>query len=326
MDVYFNENYWGCRRKGKKDIPGEAVYLEEQFEWEGRQIRIPAVYLCEEGLVADFCVHIPAAEVEDFYKKWKQDMGEFTEEEEEMLAGENPLSWNMKETLQINGAWAREERGCGTSWVPLHLQEGEARSTEEILLDAYGCDPEEGWSFWRKSYGWPEGKRVVLRTLTFSFEKNPEEYGGIHFTTRLGEEKKQVEFFHPVTGKRHVLTIEKQEKEEIPERKSVFWFEKTPSHFLRMEYTVEPEFPMEELQLQDCARSDAPVMAKKKAGAVSIIGGADGPTSIFLAGKYKEKNIREAYSALHYEPVEEVEWRMRFHIRRERKRVVEIVL
>ena len=38
---------------------------------------------------------------------------------------------------------------------------------------------------------------------------------------------------------------------------------------------------------------------KKKAAAVSIIGGADGPTSVFIAGKAKKKSLKEKIRQRH---------------------------
>ena len=52
--------------------------------------------------------------------------------------------------------------------------------------------------------------------------------------------------------------------------------------------------------------------------AAMIIGGADGPTAIFLAGHScpTEPTIHSTCSALHYQPVESVEWRFTFYEKR----------
>lgn len=337
MDVYFGENYWGCQRDRHTGTLGEAVYLEERFMWEGREVRIPAVYVCEEGLVADLCVRIPAEEMESFYKKWKPRTEHLTEEEEMQLSRENPFSWNASISLQINGENAEQESGCGTSWVPPYLKGDEASAREdadELLMEAYGCDCTAGWSFRRCSYRWPEGKQVPLRTLQFHFEKEPVSYAGIHFTTRLSEEKKQVEFWHPVSQKKHVLTVQSQFREEVPAKDLSemngrgFEFKKFPTHFLVMEYTVEPELPMDEFCICDCAESDPPVMVRKRAASVSIIGGADGPTSVFFAGKCgdRQEGWKSVSSSVHYEPVEEVEWRIWFQVKSEERKEVKICL
>ena len=48
---------------------------------------------------------------------------------------------------------------------------------------------------------------------------------------------------------------------------------------------------------------------------VGIIGGADGPTAV-IGGQDKPGKLHAACSSLHFEPVEQVEWRIVF---RERK-------
>lgn len=337
MDVYFDENFWGCQDRRHKGEPGEVIHVEEQFLWEGREVRIPAIYVCEEGLAVDFVTCIPVEEIERFVQKWKPRLEELTEEEEEEAGRENPMSRDMNAFLLINGEPAEMQSGCGASWIPPYLRGDEAtkkEDAEELLMEAYGCDCRAGWSFYRWSYRWPDGNRVPLRNLHFTFEKEPVDHAGPHFTTRLGEEKKQVEFLHPVSEKKHVLTVESQEQTVLPARdmselnRRGMGFKKFPTHFLAMEYTVEPELPEGELWLCDCAESDPPVMMRKKAGAVSSIGGADGPTSIFFAGKHKreKRNWQSVCSSVHYEPVDEVEWRMRFCVKCGKKKEIEIVL
>ena len=95
-----------------------------------------------------------------------------------------------------------------------------------------------------------------------------------------------------------------------------------------MEYTVEPELPLGEFCICDCAESDPPVMVRKKAASVAVIGGADGPTSIFFAGKHGEKreNRRSVCSSVHYEPVEEVKWRTWFQVKSEERKEIKICL
>lgn len=48
---------------------------------------------------------------------------------------------------------------------------------------------------------------------------------------------------------------------------------------------------------------------------IGIIGGADGPTAIIFGGSVQGK-LHVACSALHFEPVDDVEWRMVFHEKR----------
>ena len=63
----------------------------------------------------------------------------------------------------------------------------------------------------------------------------------------------------------------------------------------------------------------------KAAAAISIIGGADGPTAIVCGGSSKEK-LHAACSALHFEPVEgDIEWRIVFNIKNSNEMSLELI-
>ena len=89
-----------------------------------------------------------------------------------------------------------------------------------------------------------------------------------------------------------------------------------PSCFTAMSYSLEPDITGRGFMLQDCAEGDRPRQktrdpnAAYAAAAIGIIGGADGPTAIIL-GQNTPK-LHAACSALHFEPVDEVEWRAIF--------------
>lgn len=337
MNVYFDENFWGCEKERPDKVPGEKISVEKEFVWDGRTWRIPAVYICEEGLVVDFCIRIPAEEIEIFWNKWRPRIGELSDKEQLFMEQENPFSINVRTEVFINGDQAEGFSGCGTSFIPPYLkEEPEANSAsfiEEQMAEAYECDCRDGWKFERLSVSWPEGVKVPVHSLAFQMKKNPVSYPGPHFRTELGEGKKQVKFIHPATGAEHILTVQSLEQTALPEqdlseiKSGRMRVQKTPTHLLAMFYTVEPKLSLQELQIFDCAKSDPPVLEKETGAAgVSVIGGADGPSAIFFAGKTGagHKDWSSASSALHYEPVSVVEWWMEFRVESSEKTEVEI--
>lgn len=339
MNVYFDENFWGCERERTDQTPGKKIPVEKEFVWDGRTWRIPAVYVCEEGLVVDFCIRIPAEEIEAFWKKWRPRIGKLSDEEQLCAEQENPLSLDVRTEVWIDGDRAEGWSGCGTSFIPPYLKdESEAHSAsfiEEQMMEAYECDCRDGWKFERLSVSWPEGVQVPVHSLVFQLKKNPVSYPGPRFRTEPEEEKKQVKFIHPATGTEHILTVQSLEQIVLPEQdfseiKSMrMRVRKTPTHLLTMFYTVEPGLPLYELQIFDCAESDPPVLEKETGAAgVSVIGGADGPTAIFFAGKTAtgHKGWSSASSSLHYKPVSAVEWRMEFRVESSEKTEVKITL
>ena len=87
---------------------------------------------------------------------------------------------------------------------------------------------------------------------------------------------------------------------------------------LAMSYTITPELPDGVMDIADCDDGDRPRQAPGQPAAASstkvvgIIGGADGPTAI-LYDQQKQGKLHAACSSLHFEPVEQVEWRIVFH-------------
>lgn len=316
MNVYFDENFWGCKREQPGKIPGKKICIEKEFTWVGKLWRIPAVYVCEEGLVVDFCIRIPAEEI----------------------GNGNLFCLDADIKLWADGEEMEPELGCGVFFIPSSLLQEEARSGEdaaELLMEAYGCDYREGWKFQRKSFAWTEGGKRPVHSLTVQLKKEPAYYPGPHFRTSLEDEKKCVEFIHPVTQAKHILTVQSLEQTVLPEQdfsgmqSGRLRILKAPANLLAMLYTVEPELSIKELQIYDCAESDPPVVERKTGAAgISVIGGADGPTSIFFAGKARsgkeQKNWKSVCSSLHYEPVEAVEWRMEFRVESEEQMEIAI--
>ena len=71
------------------------------------------------------------------------------------------------------------------------------------------------------------------------------------------------------------------------------------------------------VQVNDCASSDKPIRksdAPTEDGAIGIIGGADGPTAIFVSGK-QQGDTRTACSSLHFAPVEPetIRWKVTYY-------------
>ena len=70
--------------------------------------------------------------------------------------------------------------------------------------------------------------------------------------------------------------------------------------------------------IQDCSDGDKPRRKKAStteehsvlAAAIGVIGGVDGPTAVFMGARAPK--LHAACSSLHFEAVEEVEWRAVF--------------
>lgn len=90
-----------------------------------------------------------------------------------------------------------------------------------------------------------------------------------------------------------------------------------PREFVEMTYTLIPAVTTGWVQVNDCASSDKPIRksdAPTEDGAIGIIGGADGPTAIFVSGK-QQGDARTACSSLHFAPVEpeNIRWKATYY-------------
>ena len=110
-----------------------------------------------------------------------------------------------------------------------------------------------------------------------------------------------------------------------------------PRCVARISYTLTPDIPSDSFHMMDCAKGDRPVKRKSEnekelsksscdVASVGIIGGTDGPTAIIYTSRTSKKQLHNAYSAVHFEPVENIEWRMVFRKKMREDVVVEIQL
>lgn len=324
MEVYFGENFWGS---GSGKQPGKKITVEKTFSWGEREWRIPAVYVFDKGITVDFCVRVPVEDIIVYLQKWNRDKreSELSDEELEELERDSPFALDFQIHAKVNDKELENMFMCQTAWHPLHIEEAAISDTEEMLMDTYGCGRQYGWSFVRAVFSFPFGQPGDLESMVFRFEKNPVCCPGQHFTTKAGERKRCVELVHPVTKEIYQLSILGCERGELSEEtvsrmkggECHMHIRKIPTHYLILKYVLKPKIFGDRFRIQDCEKPDAPVIGQKLAASAAIIGGASGPVSCFIAGKLhegekEEPDVQRIFSALHYKPVERVEWRTSF--------------
>lgn len=329
-NVYFSGNFWGHDKRERKcrEIP-----VNKSFHWGEEAWKIPAIYTGRSGMVVDFCVEISSERIEAFMDKWDLWDGEERErsnEERMQMESGNPLQIDIHPQIVLNGRRLRNAHSCSVSWNPCFGNEACASEAKEVL-EHYECNPRKGWVFIRSAFQWKTKNKPVIRNMELILEQKPVLIPGPHFTADAPGEK--TEFTHPITGVRHTLTVIDNVPEKMKMDRGIFdkdmeW----PEHYRCLRYTLSPDLSDGEFMIQDCADSDSPRQKKKnsvplaassKDASIAIIGGADGPTAIFFACKNPEK-FHEAYSSLHFEPVEKVEWRIGFYEKQRRDITVEI--
>lgn len=281
---------------------------------------MPSVYVCAKGLVVDFCIEVGTERIKAFQEKWKQWELEPSQADDsiwELRNEENPLNIEFRPYVSLNQRPLSPKNGCAVSWIPAScLQEGKRYEMEaKALLVHYGLDGDKAWSFQRCSFPWGTSKKPAVKALGIKLERMPKQIEGIRFQSPQTGEK--IRFIHPVSNREHVLTALDYERQTISLEAMAHEGYVFPTHCLSMTYALEPDLPSKNFRLLDCVKNDPPVripeQAEANAHAIGIIGGADGPTAVFVSGKSKNKEVHSAISSLHFKETEDVEWKMVFY-------------
>ena len=319
--VYFDGNFWGHSGRDKE---GKEITVGKSFEWNGREWLIPAVYLCAKGLVVDFCMKASAEEIRAFLEKWKidpqsEEEREFSQEEQMLIDLDNPLNVDISPEVVVNGQKLKGSHGCGTFYNPVMAQ---AMGDESVwIADHYQLDKNDGWMLARRSFEWVTSRKPVIKELSVTMRQYPGNIPGPHFVADNPGDT--FTFDCPVTGRQHTLTVVDIRSEEASSEHDFMPGYEFPSHYRLMSYTVTPEIPDRTVNVFDCVQSDQPRRIESvppespyepqstHCCVMGIIGGADGPVAITV-GVPEEAKVQAACSAVHFEPVEKVEWRLTF--------------
>ena len=325
--VYFEGSFWGHHGR---DHSGTEIQIGRQFQWAGRQWMIPAVYSCGKGLVIDFCMRVETEEIKTFIKKWNLSLENdtcecFTEEQQLEMELDNPLCLDFNPQPELNGRQLQASHSCAVSHNPF-LPEGAVRKSEaKRVISHYNLSSADGWTIYRKAFSWGNRRRPKIKTLSLTMKQRLEAFPGPHF--RVSTPGDTFSFTHPANGQEYTLTVQEIMQQAIEEKHVCSDKWEYPANYTVMSYTLSPEPEEAEggITVSDCEDSDKPEekgvlsdsfvsTAGSPTAAIGMIGGADGPTAVIF-GSNKRGKIRTAYSALHFSPVQDIEWRITFHRR-----------
>ena len=318
--VYYDHGFWNRDAKGK---PGEEIVLNKTFSWGDEIWHIPAVYACSKGLVIDFCVEIQPEKEKAFIDKWYPVLSQgenISNEIREQIEQENPMDVDFSANLQVNGKPIIAKHGNSISWIPENcLPDGLIREIEsKEVIRHYGLDESKAWSFHRGSCPWATEKKPKIKSISLKLERDPVTIRGIHFKNpSVGD---VISFVHPISDAEHKLTVIAYEKQEFPKQgfqNEEFEF---PAFHTAMTYILEPELSERNFQVRDCLQNEQPKRKPRNqfepessydACTVAIIGGADGPTAVFVSGGQNSEQ-HCALSALRFEYADDIEWKIVF--------------
>ena len=318
--VYFEHGFWNKNAKGK---PGEEIVINKTFSWGDEIWHIPAVYSCSKGLVVDFCIEIQPEKEKAFIDKWYPVLARdenISDELREQIEQENPIDVNFRTHLRVNGKPVIAKHGNAIQWLPEScLPDGERceRESKEIIR-YYGLDETKSWSFHRISFPWESKRKPEIKNISLKLERELVTIQGVHFKNpSVGD---VISFVHPIHNTEHKLTVLAYEKQEFPRQGFQHEEYEFPTLHTAMTYTLEPELSGRNFQVRDCLQNEQPKrkprnqfepQASYDACAIAIIGGADGPTAVFVSDGQKSEHHR-ALSALRFEYTDDIEWKIVF--------------
>ena len=285
------------------------VSVQTHFHWAGIDWYVPEVYSFDQGVIVYLLGKVDPALVPQYDY---EDL--LSPESYERLMAENPLNLHVRPEMTVNGRKLRPGGSTGTSWMPLEGCNLEGK----WVLQHYELDLDSAWQINRIKFFWPECGRMEMNEISLTMIQNPVSVSGTHFRTPLEEER--VILKHPQTGKEYTLWIDALKQETADFGGFHDQEMEYPACYTQMTYRIEPDMTRNQFRIVDCAQNDQPRHRIPSGGAtmisavsIGIIGGADGPIAIIIGQPIcPESKSHTANSSLHFEPVEETEWRIVF--------------
>ncbi|MBQ2384133.1 MAG: hypothetical protein II290_08850 [Oscillospiraceae bacterium] len=285
-DVGFNTGFSEfCDRKQA----GQELSVRRSFRWGEELWQIPAVYLCEDGIVVDQILEVPRESLETFSRKWSvRPDDELSQEEKLRRDMEYPLSRGATGTLVVNEKMIPCRQSTTVLWDPTRENPWNARRT----LEHYGLDRDRGYLIRRQRFP-RKSKNPPIRTMEIKLEADPVTIPGQRFVApRAGE---QVQFIDPFTGRVHSLTTVSLTREALDPN----FLSDHPCCYTRLTFSLDPAIPKEQFHLTDCDPGDPFPMDPND------------PAAMLFSGKIPAAG-HTALSSLRYTPAQSVTWRMTF--------------
>jgi len=295
MIVYYNSSLWS-KGKSPRGLPQRTNW---QFEYAGTKRCVPVIFLFPKGIVFDIITFLDETKVREFFEKYEAIEKTLTPLQRRCVKQEHPYQAVPIKEIWINGK--RVESGyssSGTMSIPWIRQDNELmlvrKAYSSILkdVDCFACE--------RFCVPYPETDSKVQKLMRFfrldrvkSIKLSTHSVQwfsplDIHFKISAEENQKEVCFKHPITGITHTLHFQNPEFVEVPlgtDRNHSFYAAQSM-------YEIEPALPQgDTLQFNSSIQYTEPTknrFSPTAASSIGIIGGANGPTAIFVAEKNKE--------------------------------------
>ncbi len=317
--VFYNSGFW-LPDDGKTE-PGEEIKLFKSFDRGGEAWYAPSIYLCGEGIVLDLCAEVELDAVKEYYSKWGRvrDERALNRDDIRQMQNDDPFNKNAIAALVLDGELLRRRSGSELRFYPEWCLCDGAENPKEIyeIIDHYGLDSDKAWLIKRLSFPFGGANRRQINSLSLKLGSGIKIFPGESFPGLSAGDVRS--FTHPLTGALHTLTVKEYEHIENDANSIPGADLELPTHCILMTFDIEPEIPKHSYSIHDCFENDEPrrrsieksIAQSDFSSAVGIIGGADGPTAVFMA-RPGEGRDNAAVSALHFDKNFDVKWKMEF--------------
>lgn len=307
MNIYYSSsirNRECLQDKGRK--VGIKQWVDWRFEYLGRSYIIPCIYRFNEGIVIDILQPLNQEEIEAFIEKYKDaEDRELTRYEEEQIEREHPCRKFTLREIWLNGKCINHIFGSSSAQFLAGIYEEKCLLPLKEAYKAYlgACT---SFSCQRVCINYPTsrrkknrikyfGRRQSIKTLKFNIDEEWISHA-IEKSFLLGEEeaKYQISFTHPITGMLHDIKFDWEEAIEIPMPRS----KEGKVYGQLASYCINPSLEAGEwLEFDNTTHYEKVAETRPE-----IMGGADGPTAIFITGKSSFKHYDLCYSTLSSNP------------------------
>lgn len=303
MKVYYS-NGLGGRGKG---LWGRTQWTNWEFEYAGEKCYIPAIYRFSKGVVFDVITLLDEAKLREFFDKYEAVEETLTPLHQRCAKQEHPYQAVRLSEISINGkqvdAGYSSSGAMSISW----LQQGDKpvltsvkKAYSSILkgVTCFACErfcvpfPPADSKYQGLLRYLRLDKVSRLKLSTYPVKRFlPLD---IHFDMSIDEKPKEISFGHPVTKTKHTLYLHGSNFSELPIRAD----ENSNLYIMQSMYEIEPVLPLGDTLQFDSSIQYTQIkeildnkFCPTAASAIGIIGGSDGPTSIYISSKGKAKTV-----------------------------------
>ncbi len=268
---------------------GQELAVGRSFLWSGEKWTVPAIYLCENGIVVDSYLEVDNPQMAQFHEAWDCRDSELMSIEDQMYrALDDPLTVDAVGELYVNGRLAPLKKRFFLRWDPHQENLWKARRT----VDHYGLDRDKGYLLRRECF-LRRGKNPPICAMELKLQATPVDVPGQRFIApRAGE---SLTFTNPSDGREHRLTVIAQIREALDPN----FLSNRPCCYTRLAYSLDPPIDKERFSIVDCDPGDPFEQP------------SDEPSQSMLVGKIPSAG-HIAVSSLRHIPADAISWRMVF--------------